>query len=145
MVSLEFVQQVTLVSTLLLGFSFAALAQFLAARDDKRGILSVTISLFIISAACMLVTTWIGMWVQPVIAYWQSRPIEEVPQRVLDSTRNLVNMSAFPFFSGLLLFLIAFSLMGWLRSRAVGIVSTFTVLVAIVTMLLVWSLIGNGS
>jgi hypothetical protein len=168
MIEPVFVQQVTLLSTILLGFSFPVVAQLATFNHGEKAdskpdlsqqskatrklnevmsassgrVVSWALVVAIISAATMLVATFIGVMLTMVTTHYDGRP-DPIPPDAIQISNELLNMWRWPFLAGIIAFLGTFALMGWIRSKVVGVLTTAASIGAAVVMYIVWDLVSQ--
>ena len=142
-------QQLTLVSTILLGFSFLTLVQLLRFRHEEgtgtstARLISATVVLFILGAQTMLVSTIIGVALTLILGYYRSGRAGPIPEEIDLITSTLFGFWGFPLLGGLLLFLAGCGVLIWIRSRIFGIVSLFGIIATAILTLIAWGLLGR--
>jgi len=127
--------QIVLLSGLLVGFSFAGIVSLTAMREKTR-VASATIVAFLTSAALLLYAAMAGTL---TLAY----PLESLGAAQFDRIARVYPLLLWPFRLGLLAFLTGIGLAGWIRSKRVGLVSTVLALVVLVGWL-AWAIFMRG-
>lgn len=134
--SAELFRQLAFISALLGGFALAFLVQLLAAHAERR-VASWTIG-FSIGAGAGLIVCVLG-WTLSAARIAGSMTETEMAQLSVMLTR-LHSRLSLVFIGSLLLFLVSLGLCGWIRSRAMGIVSSTIALIAAVASVLILGL-----
>ena len=114
--------QMVLLSGLLVGFSFTGIATLLAMREGSRTA-SATIAAFLTAATLLLYAAIVGA---VTLAY----PLETLSTAQFTRLGRMYPFLQWPFRLGLLGFLSGIGLVGWIRSRRLGMVSTSLALAA---------------
>lgn len=131
--SAELFRQLAFISALIAGFSLTFLVQLLMA-ESRRRVVSWTIGFSLAATAGMIVCAlgWtlsaavvIGPRIQEDLARWSSN---------LGLLHRRLSLT---FTFGILLFLVGLGLCGWIRSRAMGVVSSTIALVAAAAAIMV--------
>lgn len=129
----ELFRQLAFISALLGGFSLGFLVQLLATNPERR-IASWTIG-FSIAASAGLIVCVLG-WTLSAATILGSMTEPEMVQ--LSTKLTLLHRRlSLAFIGSLLLFLVSLGLCGWIRSRAMGIVSSAIASIAAVASLFI--------
>jgi uncharacterized membrane protein YkgB len=112
----EFAQQVAFISALLGGFAFSV-ATSIVSRDDTTRLTGFLVGVMSIAIAALLLSTFFSAF---VAVEAKLRP-EVVGKRAYEYVAMITMPS---FFIGILAFLVGLGLLGWIRSRAMGIVTS---------------------
>ncbi len=116
--------QIVLLSGLLAGFSFSGIA-LLAPLREKSRLVSATLLVFLCAAALLLYAAITGAL---TLAY----PLETLTGAEFARMAHLYTLIQWPFRLGLGAFLAGLGLVGWIRSRQIGMVSTVLAAVVLV-------------
>ena len=114
--------QMVLLSGLLVGFSFAGTVALLALRSESRTV-SSTIVAFMTAAVLLLYTAMVAAI---TLAY----PLDALNAEQFARLARFYPFLQWPFRLGLLAVLTGIGLLGWIRSRRLGIISTGLALAA---------------
>jgi hypothetical protein len=131
--SAELFRQLAFVSALIAGFSLTFLVQLLTAQSTRR-VVNWTIGFSLAATAAMIVCA---------LGWTLSAAVIIDPRTQADLTRwtgtigRLHGRLSLTFISGILLFLVGLGLCGWVRSRAMGIVSSAIALLAAAAALMI--------
>lgn len=166
LVEITFVQQLTLLSSILLGFSFPVVSQLATFNDEdgkstaatstkglvstfgtsssspptRKRLVSITLAVFIVSACATLLATFVGLALTLILSHYQS---QQMPNQVADTVSALVSIWRWPVLIGMLAFLVAFTLLGWIRSSMVGVFATISVLITFLAIIVVWIMLSG--
>lgn len=113
----EFLPQVAFVSALLAGFAFSA-ATNLVRREDATRLTGLFVAVMAVSAAALLLSAFFSAL---LVADVKVPPPEEVRKPAIEYVLNFVSTC---FFHGSMAFIGGLGLLGWLRSRALGIATS---------------------
>jgi hypothetical protein len=131
--SAELFRQLAFVSALIAGFSLTFLVQLLTAQSTRR-VVNWTIG-FSLAATATMILCALGWTLSAAVA------IDPRAQADLARWLGVFNLLhgrlSLTFIAGILLFLVGLGLCGWIRSRAMGIVSTTIALAAAAAALLI--------
>jgi hypothetical protein len=116
-------------SSLLSGFAFAIIATLISMKDDRK-IVSWVIGLFSIPASALLVSAFSFSFLVLVCTKWG----QDMPPDITLEIRRYTGIAQDLFFVGLITFLLAGGLIGWIRSRIVGSVTTLVSILSGVIM-----------
>ena len=125
----ELLNQIILYTSLLCGFSLAAVLQLISLENQKGKVFFWTTASFIVSTGMLLFATWVAITFSSTINLaggdldW-SRPI---------LIRSFV-MTTFGAAIGTIAFMVGLGLVGWLHSSRMGYLSTGLVLLLLVLM-----------
>ncbi len=121
----EWTSQVVFLASILAGFSLSIAVQLVCSRE-RRGIVLCSIVAFVVSAALLLATTAIASLILMRWEFWQSSTLSQMMLvrigRVRSGTGSMLTV-------GVLLFLAGLGLVGWVHSKAIGVISLITVIV----------------
>jgi hypothetical protein len=126
----EWANSSAFLASILAGFAVAASVQLISMSDSRRAAFWATTA-FILSAAILLAATSATALILMRWEYWQQVTLPQESLKRIVQMRLLVSRFLV---AGLMLFLTGLGIAGWIRSRAVGLVSTGA---AIVTALIV--------
>lgn len=132
----ELYRQLAFVSALIAGFSLTFLVQLLTA-ESKRRVVNWTIGFSLAATASMIVCA-LG-WTLSAAVVIDPRAQADIA-RWSSSLGLLHRRLSLTFTSGILLFLVGMGLCGWVRSRAMGIVSSTIALIAAAAAIMVLKL-----
>ena len=127
----EVLRQLLFFTSILAGFSFSAAVQ-LVSLNQKRKITSWVVGCLTIAALMMLTVTFLESFL--LIKLENFPTIEEIPPQLLSVMREVGLFAFFLLLMGLIVFMTGVGLVGWLQSKAVGIVSSIAVTAAIFVM-----------
>ena len=134
--SAELFRQLAFISALIGGFSLTFLVQLLIVHPERR-IVNWTIG-FAISASAGLIVCALGWTLSAAYIVNPRAQADQVQLSALLS--HLHNRLSLAFIGSLLLFLVSLGTCGWIRSRAMGIVTTIIASIAAVGCLLILKL-----
>jgi uncharacterized membrane protein (UPF0136 family) len=121
----EWTSQVVFLASILAGFSLSIAVQLVCSRE-RQGIVLCSIVAFVVSAALLLATTAIASLILMRWEFWQSSTLSQMMLvrigRVRSGTGSMLTV-------GVLLFLAGLGLVGWVHSKAIGVISLITVIV----------------
>ena len=123
----ELFRQIAFISAVLGGFSFSFLSVLLNAEREKR-ILDWSAGFSIVAAACFVVSTFAATSGAIYLAA-QSEVITGTLPRPLAA---IYNPMIFAFVVGVFGLILSLGLSGWMRSKAMGIVSSVTAAFALI-------------
>ena len=128
---LEVFKQMSFLSSVLAGFAIAV-ATTLLSQVEKKPLVTATIAVFLVSSVMSAVTTFIFVAVMIGVIGppgWP-HPDEEWVLRFVGG------IGVFPFV-GLTLFLIGIGLVGWIRSKLMGVIATVAALLGFTLLICV--------
>jgi hypothetical protein len=134
--SAELYRQLAFISALIAGFSLTFLVQLLTA-ESRRRMVNWTIGFSLAATAAMIVCA---------LGWTLSAAVVIDPRAQADFARwsrsigLLHHRLSLTFISGILLFLVGLGLCGWVRSRAMGVVSSAIALIAALAALMILKL-----
>ena len=126
----ESIRQIVFLSGILAGFAFTIVTQLLSLKDE-RGISSVVISCFLVTASLLLVATFVGSLV--LVRLSGAASLDASTQVSADFAARTDRAAAemlIPLAFGLFTFLVGLALTCWIHSPKVGILSTVCAIVA---------------
>jgi hypothetical protein len=139
----ESIRQITFVSGVLAGFAFTIVAQLILLKDEKR-ITPWVIGAFLISSSLLLVTTFVGSILLIRVANAEARESMGVPppliHDLLARTEYAQILMLTPFSFGLAAFVFGISLIGWMHSKRLGLLS---VAAAVASVILASIILGS--
>lgn len=133
--SAELFRQLAFISALIGGFSLTFLAQLLLAHPERR-VVGWTAG-FAVGATAGLMVCALGWTLGAAVAAALDPAVQAEGARWSLSLTRLHLRLSLAFAVSLLLFLVSLGLCGWIRSRAMGIVTSATALAAAVATLLI--------
>jgi hypothetical protein len=128
----ESIRQIVFLSGILAGFAFTIVTQLLSLKDE-RGIVSLVISCFLVTASLLLVATFVGSLV--LVRLSGADSLETSTQISADFAARTDRAAAqmlIPLAFGLFTFLVGLALTGWIHSAKVGVLSTVCAIVAFI-------------
>ena len=134
MLSEEALRQFSYLSSLLAGFSVMVTVGLLSLKDERR-IVSWVIGVMVLASLLFLTSTSIATMYFILPSDWLSYVPSEVPSSeelgfdFLDAVA--VTLAAFTYI-GTLAFSLGVALLGWIRSKLVGLISTISALLFVV-------------
>jgi hypothetical protein len=126
----EWADQSAFLASILAGFAVAATVQLISMGDNRRVAFWATTA-FILSAAILLAATAATSLILMRWEYWQQVTLPQESLHRIFQIRLLISRFLV---AGLMAFLAGLGIAGWIRSRAVGLVSSCA---AVVTALIV--------
>ena len=135
----EAYRQLAFVSAVLGGFSVAFLGVILVARDERR-IAGWTIGLSIAASSAFIVATFLDSFLVFTLQGIAARAPGELPGRIV----TVAGWSVVAFYVGVFSLLGSLGLAGWLRSWALGIISTILASTAGLVVLLAAYQLGRA-
>ena len=131
----ELLRQFIFFTSILAGFSFSVVVQFLS-FSEKRKVTSVVITLITIAALSMMVSTFIGAVVLIKLVPYTTP--EQIPAHTFEQIARAALFLFYLLIVGIIAFLIGLGLSGWIWSKSLGIVlSSFSV---IAFVLMIWTM-----
>ncbi|HZG53841.1 MAG TPA: hypothetical protein VEZ40_17185 [Pyrinomonadaceae bacterium] len=134
--SAELYRQLAFISALIAGFSLTFLVQLLTAQSQRRVVNWA--SGFSLAATATMIVCALG-WTLSAAVVIDPRAQADIA-RWSSSIGLLHHRLSLTFISGILLFLVALGLCGWVRSRAMGVVSSTIALIAALAALMILKL-----
>ncbi len=125
-------EQLTLLSSIIGGFSLAIAVEFLAGEKKQR-IASYLIGIFILAASLLLIATSVGSQIVVKMAIVENVEIANIPPHLLENMPIAAGFVSAFYYIGLGMFVAGLGLAGWMRSKTLGIVTT------------VMAVVGGGS
>lgn len=124
----EILRQMIFVSSILAGFAFTVVVQFLS-RPEKTGVLQWSARAFVASTMSLLIATVGGA----ILLFASNILTQRSTPEMLSATNGLFGFLALFFLLGLILFMAGVATAGWLQSKALGI---FAVIVAVLSCMI---------
>ena len=115
------IEQITLLSSIIGGFSLAIAVELLSGERKQR-LASAVITTFVLGASLLLVSTSVGSHILVKMAAIEGKAI--VPENLANAVPRIANFIAGVYYVGLGLFISGLGLTGWLQSKVVGIITT---------------------
>jgi hypothetical protein len=126
----EWAGQVVFLTSILAGFSLSIAVQLICSRD-RRGVVFLSIVVFVVSTAVLLAITSVGSLILMRWELWQKQTL---PQGALMRIAHVRSLMGSMLTVGVLLFLAGLGLAGWIHSKVVGVISVITVVVTALLM-----------
>lgn len=136
--SRTWMEQLTLLSSIIGGFSLAIAVEFLAG-DKKQRMIPYLIGIFILTASLLLIATSVGSQIVVKMSILESVEIADIPPHLLENMPPVAMVVSTLYYFGLGLFIAGLGLAGWLHSKALGIATTIMAVVGgstVVTLML---------
>ncbi|MFN8434570.1 MAG: hypothetical protein U0V18_11135 [Anaerolineales bacterium] len=136
--SRTWMEQLTLLSSIIGGFSLAIAVEFLAGEKKQR-IASILIGIFILTASLLLIATSVGSQIVVKMAILENVQIADAPPHLLENMPIAAAFVSAFYYVGLGLFIVGLGLAGWMHSKALGIATTIMAVVGggtVVTLML---------
>ena len=121
--SRTWMEQLTLLSSIIGGFSLAIAVEFLAGEKKQR-ITGLLISIFVLTASLLLIATSVGSQIVVKMAVLENVPLQDAPPHLLENMPTAASFVSIFYYIGLGLFITGLGLAGWMHSKAVGIATT---------------------
>lgn len=139
--SQAWMEQITLLSSIIGGFSLAIAIELLAGERRRERIASVLITVFIIASSLLLISTSVGSQIVVKMSIVADSEMKDVPDFLLTYMPIFGRVIANLYYVGLTFFMIGLGLTGWLHSRTVGIITSATAVLVGGTMIVMLYLI----
>ena len=121
--SRTWMEQLTLLSSIIGGFSLAIAVEFLAGEKKQR-LAGFMIGAFILTASLLLIATSVGSQIVVKMAVLENVPLQDAPPHLLENMPTAASFVSLFYYVGLGLFIAGLGLAGWLHSKALGIATT---------------------
>ena len=121
--SRTWMEQLTLLSSIIGGFSLAIAVEFLAGEKKQR-IAGFMIGVFILTASLLLIATSVGSQIVVKMAVLENVPLQDAPPHLLENMPTAASFVSLFYYVGLGLFIAGLGLAGWLHSKTLGIATT---------------------
>jgi len=118
----EFVNQATLLSSVLAGFALAGVLQLISLKNTGKTI-SWAIGTLAVATSILFASTGIGS----VITIFTSEPI---PFHLIERFSTVYYLEMLTFVLGVMLFLLGVALIGWIYSKRIGTIATVSAVIA---------------
>lgn len=132
--SRTWMEQLTLLSSIIGGFSLAIAVEFLAGEKKQR-IVPFLIGIFILTASLLIIATSVGSQIVVKMAILENVEIPDVPPHLLENMPPVALIVSTLYYLGLGLFISGLGLAGWLHSKALGIATTIMAVVSGITVI----------
>ncbi len=139
--SQSWMEQITLLSSVIGGFSLAIAVELLAGGRREERIASVLITVFILASSLLLISTSVGSQIVVKMSIVADSEIKDIPDFLLKYMPIFAQIVSSVYYVGLSLFMLGLGMTGWLHSRLVGIITSSTALIVGGTMIVMLYLI----
>ena len=136
--SRTWMEQLTLLSSIIGGFSLAIAVEFLAGEKKQR-IASFLIGIFILTASLLLIATSVGSQIVVKMSILENTEFANIPPHLLENMPTAAMFVSIFYYIGLGLFISGLGLAGWMHSRPLGIATTIMAIVGggtVITLML---------
>lgn len=136
--SRTWMEQLTLLSSIIGGFSLAIAVEFLTGEKKQR-ITGLLISIFVLTASLLLIATSVGSQIVVKMAVLENVSLKEAPPHLLENMPIAASFVSAFYYIGLGLFILGLGLAGWTYSKAVGIATTIMAVISggmVITLIL---------
>lgn len=121
--SSAWMEQMTLLSSIIGGFSLAIAVEFLAGEKKQR-VAGPLIGIFILAASLLLIATSVGSQIVVKMAIVENVEIAKIPPHLLENMPTAARFVSTFYYIGLGMFVAGLGLAGWMRNKTLGIVTT---------------------
>jgi hypothetical protein len=130
-------QQLMFANSIMAGFALSIAAQLMLAEGEKTRIKSVSVGLFLVAAMAMLVSMFRAVGETVSLSALAFSASQAPYAQVLAGARNVLSGIVVPAWRlGLFAFIAGVAVVGWVHSRAVGLLGTILAVAAAAALML---------